>query len=106
MTISSPALLLKKNEPSSVPEKEHSGKGKKSKGGEVRRSKSSVGALLSLSIYIFIQRLRDIKLLSFGAEEGAEEEPVTFKKKPIVRPDRTFTAFLFLSPNINTRRST
>ncbi|KAI0924977.1 hypothetical protein AcW2_005694 [Taiwanofungus camphoratus] len=30
---------------------------------------------------------KDIKLLSFGAEEGAEEEPVTFKKKPIVRPD-------------------
>lgn len=32
---------------------------------------------------------RDVKLLSFGADEGGEEEePVTFKKKPIVRPDR------------------
>ncbi|KAI0698351.1 cyclophilin-like domain-containing protein [Cytidiella melzeri] len=32
---------------------------------------------------------KDVKLLSFGADEGAEEEeePVTFKKKPIVRPD-------------------
>ena len=31
---------------------------------------------------------RDVKLLSFGADEGGEEEePVTFKKKPIVRPD-------------------
>ena len=31
---------------------------------------------------------RDVKLLSFGGEEEAEEEPVVFKKKPIVRPDR------------------
>ncbi|KAH8103917.1 cyclophilin-like protein [Cristinia sonorae] len=31
---------------------------------------------------------KDVKLLSFGADEGEEEEePVTFKKKPIVRPD-------------------
>ncbi|KAL6306230.1 cyclophilin-like domain-containing protein [Sparassis latifolia] len=30
---------------------------------------------------------KDVKLLSFGAEESVEEEPVTFKKKPIVRPD-------------------
>lgn len=30
---------------------------------------------------------KDVKLLSFGAEEGVEEEPVTFKKRPIVRPD-------------------
>ena len=30
---------------------------------------------------------RDVKLLSFGAEEEAEEEPVLVKKKPIVRPD-------------------
>ncbi|KZT70843.1 cyclophilin-like protein [Daedalea quercina L-15889] len=31
---------------------------------------------------------KDVKLLSFGADEGGEEEePVTFKKKPIVRPD-------------------
>ncbi|KAH9839989.1 cyclophilin-like protein [Rhodofomes roseus] len=31
---------------------------------------------------------RDVKLLSFGADEGGEEEePITFKKKPIVRPD-------------------
>ncbi|KIP03434.1 hypothetical protein PHLGIDRAFT_31807 [Phlebiopsis gigantea 11061_1 CR5-6] len=31
---------------------------------------------------------KDVKLLSFGADEGeAEEEPVVFKKKPIVRPD-------------------
>ena len=33
-------------------------------------------------------RDRDVKLLSFGADEEAEEEPVVFKKKPIVRPDR------------------
>ena len=33
---------------------------------------------------------RDVKLLSFGGDEDAEEEPVVFKKKPIVRPDRTF----------------
>ncbi|KAI0761824.1 cyclophilin-like domain-containing protein [Trametes elegans] len=30
---------------------------------------------------------KDVKLLSFGDEEEAEEEPVVFKKKPIVRPD-------------------
>ncbi|OCH86949.1 cyclophilin-like protein [Obba rivulosa] len=30
---------------------------------------------------------KDVKLLSFGDDEGAEEEPTTFKKKPIVRPD-------------------
>lgn len=30
---------------------------------------------------------RDVKLLSFGADEGEEEEPVIIKKKPIVRPD-------------------
>lgn len=31
---------------------------------------------------------RNVKLLSFGADEGGEEdEPVTFKKKAIVRPD-------------------
>ncbi|PCH44507.1 cyclophilin-like protein, partial [Wolfiporia cocos MD-104 SS10] len=31
---------------------------------------------------------KDVKLLSFGADEGAEEEePISFKKKPIVRPD-------------------
>ncbi|OJT15371.1 Peptidyl-prolyl isomerase CWC27 [Trametes pubescens] len=37
------------------------------------------------------QRLRgakkDVKLLSFGGDEEADEEPVVFKKKPIVRPD-------------------
>ena len=32
--------------------------------------------------------LRDVKLLSFGEDEGGEEETMTFKKKPIVRPDR------------------
>ncbi|GJE93272.1 cyclophilin-like protein [Phanerochaete sordida] len=30
---------------------------------------------------------KDVKLLSFGADEGEEEEPVPIKKKPIVRPD-------------------
>ncbi|KAK7687659.1 hypothetical protein QCA50_008874 [Cerrena zonata] len=31
---------------------------------------------------------KDVKLLSFGGDEGEEEEqPVIFKKKPIVRPD-------------------
>ncbi|RPD64039.1 cyclophilin-like protein [Lentinus tigrinus ALCF2SS1-7] len=30
---------------------------------------------------------KDVKLLSFGADEEAEEEPVLIKKKPIVRPD-------------------
>lgn len=31
---------------------------------------------------------RDVKLLSFGGDEGEEEEqPVIFRKKPIVRPD-------------------
>ena len=31
---------------------------------------------------------RDIKLLSFGGEDGEEEEePTSFKKKPLVRPD-------------------
>ncbi|EKM50115.1 uncharacterized protein PHACADRAFT_264666 [Phanerochaete carnosa HHB-10118-sp] len=30
---------------------------------------------------------KDVKLLSFGADEGAEEEPILIKKKPIVRPD-------------------
>ncbi|KAJ3491384.1 hypothetical protein NLI96_g740 [Meripilus lineatus] len=31
---------------------------------------------------------KDVKLLSFGADEGGEEEePVVFKKKPIARPD-------------------
>ena len=36
-----------------------------------------------------LARHRDVKLLSFGGDEEAEEEPVVFKKKPIVRPDRT-----------------
>lgn len=31
---------------------------------------------------------RDVKLLSFGGDEEAEEEAVVFKKRPIVRPDR------------------
>ena len=40
---------------------------------------------------------RDVKLLSFGADEGGEEEePVTFKKKPIVRPDRKPLSFSIL----------
>ena len=30
---------------------------------------------------------RDTKLLSFGGEDGEEEEPISFKKKPLVRPD-------------------
>ncbi|KZT07530.1 cyclophilin-like protein [Laetiporus sulphureus 93-53] len=30
---------------------------------------------------------KNVKLLSFGADETAEEEPVIIKKKPIVRPD-------------------
>ncbi|KAE9405280.1 cyclophilin-like protein [Gymnopus androsaceus JB14] len=30
---------------------------------------------------------KNVKLLSFGADEGGEEEPVSFKKKAIVRPD-------------------
>ncbi|KAI0731076.1 cyclophilin-like domain-containing protein [Earliella scabrosa] len=30
---------------------------------------------------------KDVKLLSFGEEAEAEDEPVVFKKKPIVRPD-------------------
>lgn len=35
-------------------------------------------------------RSRNVKLLSFGADADAteESEPVTFKKKAIVRPDR------------------
>ena len=32
-------------------------------------------------------RSRDTKLLSFGGEDGDEEEPASFKKKPLVRPD-------------------
>jgi hypothetical protein len=32
---------------------------------------------------------RDTKLLSFGVEEGLEDESITFKKA-IVRPDREF----------------
>jgi hypothetical protein len=36
---------------------------------------------------------RNVKLLSFGADEdaGEDDEPVVFKKKSIVRPDCTFT---------------
>ena len=36
------------------------------------------------------QAIRNVKLLSFGAEEdgGEEEEETTFKKKPIYRPER------------------
>ncbi|GAW04465.1 cyclophilin-like protein [Lentinula edodes] len=30
---------------------------------------------------------KDVKLLSFGVDEGDEEETIVFKKKPIVRPD-------------------
>ena len=41
-----------------------------------------------VSQLIVVALSRDVKLLSFGADEGGEEEePVTFKKKPIVRPD-------------------
>ena len=40
-------------------------------------------------LLIMLLSYRDVKLLSFGADEGVEEEdePTTFKKKPIVRPD-------------------
>ena len=50
-------------------------------------------SLLSWNSHLIVIHLsRDVKLLSFGADEGAEEEeePVVFRKKPIARPDRTW----------------
>ncbi|KIK55244.1 hypothetical protein GYMLUDRAFT_205728 [Collybiopsis luxurians FD-317 M1] len=39
---------------------------------------------------------KDVKLLSFGADEGEDEdEPVKFTKKPIVRPDCASSRFVF-----------
>ena len=43
---------------------------------------------------IDIGHFRDVKLLSFGGDEDAEEEPVVFKKKSIVRPDRACHIYL------------
>ncbi len=37
-----------------------------------------------------------MKLLSFGGDEEAEEEPVLIKKKPIVRPDRVYSSVLLV----------
>lgn len=44
--------------------------------------------IITLTNHVF--RRRNVKLLSFGADEDAaeENEPVTFKKKPIFRTDR------------------
>lgn len=38
---------------------------------------------------------RDVKLLSFGADEAAEEEPVVFKKKAIFRPDCMYALSIY-----------
>lgn len=51
---------------------------------------------------------KDVKLLSFGLDEGGEEEePVTFIKKPIARPDRniSYLSILFISDSLMTFHS-
>lgn len=45
---------------------------------------------------------RDTKLLSFGNEDGGEEEEesTSFKKKPLVRPDCKFEATGFVDSSV------
>jgi hypothetical protein len=46
----------------------------------------------------YVSTCRDAKLLSFGTG-GEEEAPVTFKKKPIFRPDRKLSMMVLLRVN-------
>lgn len=66
---------------------------RRSNGGAGPRSRSHL--IVVLGIHVLMSDLsRDVKLLSFGDDEEAEEEIVTFKKKPIVRPDCESIPFL------------
>ena len=54
---------------------------------------------ISVPVHWFLHSVvfRDVKLLSFAGEDGDrsdEEEPVIFKKKSIVRPDREYASHL------------
>ena len=63
----------------------YSEKGGKNRGGKVQRSMFQTSCLT----IVFYHFIRNVKLLSFGAdEEAGEEEESTFKKKPIFRPER------------------
>lgn len=55
--------------------------------------------IVMITNFTFVSYNRDVKLLSFGVDEGDEEEAIAFKKKPIVRPDcrLTFVISLILS---------
>ena len=67
---------------------------KKSSGRKVPRSKNFPFFFLHASFLpnTFTFSKRNVKLLSFGADEdaGEDEETVVFEKKSIVRPDCTF----------------
>ena len=54
------------------------------------------------SLFTSLLVFRDTKLLSFQDDEAADEEPVVFKKKAIVRPDREwFYNFLAIKVHAN-----
>lgn len=89
--------------PGSRPQKSGSSnaQGKRLRESEKKRS----GGKVPKSVFVYSPNLptltsewrRNVKLLSFGDDEGAAEEaePVTFKKKGIVRPDCTCVFIIY-----------
>ena len=78
-----------RNGPSNAPEKKTSVSERKPRG---EREPKSQNLFMGVAYMIDWPTFRNVKLLSFGADEDATEqsEPVTFKKKAIVRPDCGF----------------
>ena len=80
--------LRRRNAPSNELGSKLYGKEKKNNDEEVLRS-MCVHRMVTTQLTL---PFRDVKLLSFGTDEGgADEEPIVFKKKPIVRPDCVFS---------------
>lgn len=81
----SPVSQPKRNALNRKHASKHSENERKRSEEEERRSERLSPPIANL---VIDERDRDVKLLSFGGDEDAEPEPTTFKKKPIVRPDR------------------
>jgi hypothetical protein len=98
-TTSFHALLQRRNAFSSAPASKRKKNVRKLREGKVPRSEYPIDWRSKAHL---TSAPRDTKLLSFSNEDGGEEEeePTSFKKKPLVRPDCKFEATGFVDCSI------
>lgn len=59
-----------------------------------RKGAKKYVSISNLKKFSFNTQIRNVKLLSFGADEdNDEEEETSFKKRPIFRPERAFDLY-------------